>query len=106
MANLLFSNKAVEDLTNIWNYTVEMWSEAQADRYYNQLVNTCRQLAAQSDCLGRAYEEIMTGLYGYRTGRHVVFYRSLPENTVEIVRILHERMDFYNLTRFGGMEII
>ncbi len=34
MADLLFSNKAVEDLTNICNYTVETWSEAQADKYY------------------------------------------------------------------------
>lgn len=31
--------------------------------------------------------------YTNKTGRHIIFYLLLPENTVEIVRILHERMD-------------
>ena len=45
MADLLFSHKTVEDLTAIWNCTVETWSEAQADKYYTLLVDTCRQIA-------------------------------------------------------------
>jgi len=93
MAELLFSNKAVEDLTDIWNYTVETWSEAQADKYYALLVDTCRKIADNPRPLGREYTEIRTGLFGYRTGKHIVFYRSLSDDTVEIVRILHERMD-------------
>ena len=28
------TKKAVEDLTEIWNYTSENWSEHQADKYY------------------------------------------------------------------------
>lgn len=93
MAELCFSNKAVEDLTNIWNYTVETWSEAQADKYYTMLVDTCRKIADNPRPLGREYSEIMPGLFGFRTGKHIVFYRSLTDDTVEIVRILHERMD-------------
>ena len=77
MADLLFSNKAVEDLTHIWNYTVETWSEAQADKYYAMLVATCRQIADSSRPLGREYTEIMAELYGYRTGKHIVFYRTV-----------------------------
>lgn len=96
MADLLFTNKAVEDLADIWNYTVETWSEGQADKYYTLLVATCRQIADSPRPLGREYTEIGTGLYGYRTGRHIVFYRTVPENVVEIVRILHERMDLKN----------
>ena len=34
MGKVRFSNMAVEDLTSIWNYTVEKWSEQQADSYY------------------------------------------------------------------------
>jgi plasmid stabilization system protein len=99
MAKLLFSNKAVEDLTNIWNYTVEMWSEAQADKYYAQLVGSCREIADSTRPSGREYAEIMAGLFGYRTDKHIVFYRSLSEDAVEIIRILHERMDLK--TRIG-----
>ena len=96
MADLLFSNKAVEDLTNIWNYTVETWSETQADKYYALLVATCRQIADSSRPQGREYAEIMAELYGYQTGKHIVFYRRVSESAVEIVRILHERMDLRN----------
>lgn len=99
MADLLFSNKAVEDLTDIWNYTVETWSETQADKYYTLLVDTCRQIADSPRPLGREYMEVMAGLYGYRTGKHIVFYRAISEETIEIVRILHERMDLENRIR-------
>ena len=97
MADLLFSNKAVEDLTDIWNYTVETWSETQADKYYTLLVDTCRQIADSPHTLGKEYAEIMEGLFGYRTGKHIIFYRSASERAVEVVRILHERMDLNNL---------
>lgn len=93
MADLSFSNKAVEDLTDIWNYTVETWSETQADKYYTLLVDTCRQIADSPHPLGKEYTQIMAGLFGYRTGKHIVFYRTVSESAVEIVRILHERMD-------------
>ena len=29
------------DLTEIWNYTVDTWSESQADKYYDELLNFC-----------------------------------------------------------------
>ncbi len=96
MADLLFSNKAVEDLTTIWNYTVETWSEAQADKYYTLLVDTCRQIADSPRPQGKEYTQIMAGLFGYRTGKHIIFYRWVSECAVEIVRILHERMDLKN----------
>ncbi len=31
MAKYQLTNKAVEDLTNIWEYTVDTWLERQAD---------------------------------------------------------------------------
>ncbi len=36
MARYLFTRKAVEDLTGIYEYTLEFWSESQADKYYNE----------------------------------------------------------------------
>lgn len=96
MAKLLFSSKAVQDLTDIWDYTVDTWSETQADKYYTMLINACRQIADHLQPLGKEYAEIMNGLYGYRIGKHIIFYRIATEHAVEIVRILHERMDLKN----------
>lgn len=31
MAEIRFTRKAVEDLSDIWNYTTDKWSEQQAD---------------------------------------------------------------------------
>lgn len=34
MASYKFTNRAVEDLAQIWNYTFDNWSDNQADTYY------------------------------------------------------------------------
>ena len=44
MAGYRFTNKAVEDLTEIWNYTLKKWSENQADIYYSMIINSCKEL--------------------------------------------------------------
>ena len=61
MAKYHFSNKAVEDLSDIWNYTFEVWSETQADLYYEILINSCLKVAENPN-LGRNYEEIIKNL--------------------------------------------
>jgi toxin ParE1/3/4 len=39
MAKYKFTKKAVKDLSDIWNYTVDTWSENQADKYYKLIIN-------------------------------------------------------------------
>ena len=34
MAKYFLTHKAVDDLSKIWEYTYEVWSENQADKYY------------------------------------------------------------------------
>jgi len=34
MAQFKLTNNAVKDLSDIWNYTFDAWSESQADKYY------------------------------------------------------------------------
>ncbi|WP_417943207.1 type II toxin-antitoxin system RelE/ParE family toxin [Flavobacterium sp. RS13.1] len=41
MAKYYLTNKAVEDLSEIWDYTIEVWSEMQAENYYGLLLLTC-----------------------------------------------------------------
>ncbi len=92
MAEYKFTHKAVEDLSKIWDYTFEVWSEQQADKYYDGLISICRDIAENPD-LGKNYDGISSQLFGLKTNRHIIFYRTLNENYVEITRILHERMD-------------
>jgi toxin ParE1/3/4 len=39
MAEYIISEKALEDLNNIWLYTVENWSVKQANKYYNLILD-------------------------------------------------------------------
>jgi toxin ParE1/3/4 len=95
MAKYRFTNKAVFDLTRIWNHTVDTWSENQADQYYRMLIENCKEVACNPD-LGKHYSGISENLLGFKAGRHIIFYRMIEKNTVEIIRILHEQMDLKN----------
>ena len=95
MAEYELTNKAVEDLTGIWEYTVDKWSEQQADRYYNLLLDTCQDIANNPE-LGKNYDGIATDLFGLKTSHHIIFYRKRIDRPIEITRILHRRMDLEN----------
>jgi toxin ParE1/3/4 len=95
MAKIVFRQAAIDDLKDIWNYTVEEWSEKQADKYYASLKFGCLQIGVNPE-LGKEYEEIKSNLFGLRTGKHIIFYQVINEQEIEIVRILHERMDLKN----------
>ena len=94
MAEFILSERSKKDLRDIFEYTKRSWSEAQAVIYYNKLLDACEYLAKKNGTVGRTYDEIRSGLYGYHIVRHVVFYRILASNTIRIVRILYDQMDY------------
>ena len=93
MAKFKITNNAVKELFDIWSYTVETWSESQADKYYKLIISACSIIAKKPE-IGKAYPEIYKDLRGKLTSKHIIFYRILEDQTIEITRILHERMDF------------
>ena len=95
MPKYQLTNKVVEDLENIWDYTFENWSEKQADKYYIYLVE-CFQLLASKPKPGKAYNDVTQYLLGYKATQHVIFFRKINNTTIEIIRILHTRMDLKN----------
>jgi toxin ParE1/3/4 len=64
MAKFLLSNKAVENLSKIWDYTYEVWSENQADKYYELLIETCKEIAKTPN-IGKPYEDIERSIIGF-----------------------------------------
>ena len=92
MANHKFTKAALTDLNEIWNYTYDNWNESQADKYYSSLIYTCKSIANNPD-LSKKYTIISPKLYGLKSNRHIIFYRKMSNNYIEITRILHENMD-------------
>jgi len=98
MAKYVLTKKAVIDLTGIWKYTIDVWGERQAEKYYSTIIDTCQQLA-DNPSIGRDYSFIADNLFGFRIERHIIFYSmtlNKSSTTIEVIRILHERMDLRN----------
>ena len=95
MIKISFRQKANDDLNSIWNYTYENWSENQTDKYYAALKFDCLEIGKNPE-LGKVYNGISRNLLGLKSGKHIIFYHSISKNEIEIIRILHERMDLEN----------
>jgi len=95
MAKVILRQEAIYDLNDIWDYTYEKWSENQADKYYATIKLACKGIGQNPD-VGRDYSVISKNLLGLKSGKHIIFYHLISENEIEVVRILHERMDLKN----------
>jgi len=92
MAKVILRQKAIDDLNDIWDYTFEQWSENQADNYYGAIKFACKEIG-ENPYLGREYAGIKGNLLGLKSGKHIIFYHVISEDEIEVIRILHERMD-------------
>jgi len=92
MAEFFLTNKAVEDISKIWDYTFEVWSENQADKYYQLLIDSCQEISNNPN-IGKNYSEISTEILGLQVGKNIILYRVMKPKEIEVVRILHGRMD-------------
>ena len=95
MAKYFFTNKAVEDLSKIYEYTFEFWSENQADQYYNEIIHYC-EMISENPNIGKEYPEIDSQIFGFLAHKHIIFYRILNLQEIEIERILGAEMDLKN----------
>ena len=90
----VISKKAISDLEEIWLYTVEKWSVDQADRYYNLIFDEIYFICKDINS-GKSMEHVRKGYRASKVKSHLIFYR-VQNNIVEVIRILHERMDIAN----------
>jgi len=79
-------------MLSIGRYTRKQWGKTQQTRYLSQLDAAFHDLADKPD-IGRACDNIREGYYKYGVGKHLIFYHYKEEDQIEIVRILHGRMD-------------
>lgn len=91
MRKYRISSEASQDLEDIWSYTYENWSVEQADRYQNLILDEI-EYVAEHPTHGRRYL-MREGYRIIKVKSHHIYYKILDEDTVRIVRVLHERMD-------------
>jgi len=91
----LISEKANQDIEKIWLYTFENWSLEQADRYYNLILDEIEFLSENFES-GKSVDYIKKGYRASIVKSHIIFYRKSRKNIVEIIRVLHQKMDIEN----------
>lgn len=91
MTRCILSPLARADLDQSWEHTSKRWDDDQAETYLRMIQAAIGAVAANPN-LGRLYDEVRAGYRRYRAGSHLIFYRE-TSGAIDIVRVLHEKMD-------------
>ena len=92
MSLFTLTNMAKADLKEIADFTQSRWGREQRNLYLQMLDVSFRQLAA-NPLKGNDCNDIRIGYRKLNVGSHVIFYRQTLADTIDIVRVLHGRMD-------------
>jgi toxin ParE1/3/4 len=99
MARIVRSPRAKHDIVEVLRFTKERWGINQA-REYSALIREALLAVAADPARGKARDDILAGIFAHhisqrgRPARHILFYRIRSTGTVEIIRLLHDTMDF------------
>jgi toxin ParE1/3/4 len=92
MKGYILSPAAQADLGDIWDYSARSWGAEQADRYVLGIRDACEALANGSR-QGRPIDDIRPGYRKLAVASHFLFYRITDAGLIDVIRILHQRMD-------------
>ena len=108
MSRFRLARPAQIDLANILATSAERWGTDGRQRYAAVLADAMRQVAAEPNGpLSKKRHDLRTGVrsfhvrYARRSAEgakvrrpvHVLYYRVAQDGVIEIVRVLHEKMD-------------
>lgn len=91
MKSIHLRPSAQRDLDTIWDYTATAWGVDQAECYVQTLRHDLDRLRGYPE-LGPAHPSRHAAFRKLPSGHHIIFY-IVAGSAVEVVRILHERMD-------------
>lgn len=83
---------AQADLGSIWDYSVSTWGVEQAVSYIRDIENACNKLASGL-MVSRDAANVRAGYRKARVSHHFLYFVVAADGDIEIIRILHERMD-------------
>ena len=89
------SEKAIDDIEDTWLNTKKHWSTKQADRYYNLIFDEINYVTQNYES-GKSMDHVKMGYRAAKVKSHLVFYKKIDEDTIEVIRILHQSMDIEN----------
>lgn len=90
--NYIISYEAANDLDDIWLYTIDNWSEEQAERYFKLIFEEIEYLCKNPQS-AIDYSHIRKGYLLSKVKSHLIFFKINKKEELEVIRILHQMMD-------------
>ncbi len=90
--NYRISSVALNDIENIFQYTLERWSLQQADAYYRLIMQEIERMTQYFES-GTELNHNRMGYRLFRVKSHFIIGRKGEDGFIEIIRILHRRME-------------
>lgn len=88
----MLSPAAHGDLEQIWDYTCERWDDKQAEEYVREIQRAIERVV-DNPTIGRACDPVRPSYRKHAVGAHTLYNRIVPGDLIDVVRILHQRMD-------------
>lgn len=92
MSRYVLSPAAHADLEQIWDYTCDRWGDDQAEKYVREIQRAIERVV-DNPGIGRPCDEVRPGYRKHPVGTHTLYYRVAGVDVIDVVRILHQRMD-------------
>ncbi|MBX9909787.1 MAG: type II toxin-antitoxin system RelE/ParE family toxin [Beijerinckiaceae bacterium] len=89
--------RALADLDDIWRFSAEIWSTAQADRYVDTLADLFETIATMPT-LARERAEFTPPVRIHAHEAHVIVYTTAADHVV-ILRLLGGRQDWVSILK-------
>ena len=93
MRKIVLSPKAKVDLSQVWEYTCAEWGNEQAEKYIREIWAAIEELSSD---LTKSVDigDVRNGYRKVRSGAHVIFFKATKGGNLDVVRLLHQKMDF------------
>jgi len=92
MSSFTLTNAAKNDLKAIAKFSEQRWGYSQRTIYIKQFDDSFHMLS-ETPSVGKDCNYIKRGYRKFPQGSRIIFYRELSNETIQIVRILHNKMD-------------
>jgi toxin ParE1/3/4 len=92
---LFLTSEAIDDIQDIFQFTLETWGEKQACYYKDKIDNTFKLIQNNPE-IGRRKDNYFVGCYCFAVEKHIVFYR-IKDQSIQVVRLLHSSRDIERL---------
>ncbi len=96
MKKYKLSQQADDDLLQIFIEGMGKWGYKQAEKYADDLHDCFNMLADYPD-MGTTREDLNEVPQSFMKGSHIIIYRIVDKDLIEIATILPQRMDIENL---------